>query len=127
MSKLFSEEDPFGQKFQKQDDDFTEEDHLKEKYRKQEAFLNDRWTELAQYNKLRLEYMAVLEEKNEYLEKKEAELNDREAKMLTCQAERAEKDALKRKAILFIRAKGCSNEEIAQALELDLDDVVSVE
>jgi len=35
-------------------------------------------------------------------------------------------DALKRKSIRFMRAKGSSDAEIAQALNLELDDVVRV-
>ncbi|SLM33088.1 hypothetical protein MTBBW1_880002 [Desulfamplus magnetovallimortis] len=89
---------------------FTKDDRLREQYRLHEEFLRVQSTERELSKKLKQDYLFIT---NAYKNEKEARQKEKEAAI-----------ELTKKSIAFMQKKGSSPEEIAEILNIPLEDVL---
>jgi len=116
---------------------FTKNDKLMEQYRLHEEFLRVQSTDRAVNKELNKAYLliqkahkrekeekeAALKDKEAALKAKEAALKDKDVALKTQEKEKREKKQLQRNSVKFIQKQGNSVEEIAEILNIPIEDV----
>ena len=109
---------------------FTEDDRLREQYRLQEEFIRAQRTEQArtdrlveQYNKEKLEKKAALKAKKQAIKAQEKERLEKEAALKAQKAALQEVKKFKRSSIQLMKQQGHTKEDIAQMLNISIQDV----
>jgi len=109
---------------------FTKNDKLREQYRLHEEFLRVQSTERAVNKELNKAYLLIQkahkrekEEKEAALKAKEVATKDKNNALKAQEKEKREKEQLQRNSVKFMQKQGSSVEEIAEILNIPIEDV----